>query len=249
MLSGHHDPILALATAPGRGAVGIVRVSGRSLGGFVQRLLGRSLRPREATYLPFSAADGTALDQGLALFFPAPHSFTGEDVLELQGHGGPLVMQLLLARCLEVAALVDPATGQPVLDRLRLAQADAQIGVQQFVDTGGVPAPVVSAGKLEFNGNYTLLDDFSQHSGGPVTVFARRGSECGLRERVKQRSGVRRRDWAERYSPPSPLRARTRRADRLPRTRLRAAPLQFEETRGRGGRHRGALACAHTNVV
>ena len=123
MLSGHHDPILALATAPGRGAVGIVRVSGRSLGGFVQRLLGRSLRPREATYLPFSAADGTALDQGLALFFPAPHSFTGEDVLELQGHGGPLVMQLLLARCLEVAALVDPATGQPVLDRLRLAQA------------------------------------------------------------------------------------------------------------------------------
>src|SRR5690606_22444663 len=101
MLARHHDPIAAIATAPGRGAVGIVRVSGKGLGALVEVLCGRALRPREATYLPFRDAAGQAIDQGLALFFPAPHSYTGEDVLELQAHGGPVVLQLLLARCLE----------------------------------------------------------------------------------------------------------------------------------------------------
>lgn len=115
MLARHHDPIAAIATAPGRGAVGIVRVSGRGLAPFVQALLGRTLRPREATYLPFNDAQGQPIDQGLALHFPAPHSYTGEDVLELQAHGGPVVLQLLLARCLEAAA-------QGVLPGLRLAQ-------------------------------------------------------------------------------------------------------------------------------
>ena len=124
MLPRQHDPILALATAPGRGAVGIVRVSGRSLQGFVERLLGRTLRAREATYLPFSDANGTPIDQGLALYFPAPHSFTGEDVLELQAHGGPVVLQLLLARCLEVAATpTATASDTSVLPGLRLAEA------------------------------------------------------------------------------------------------------------------------------
>ena len=125
MLPRHHDPILALATAPGRGAVGIVRISGRSLSTFIAQLLGRSLRPREATYLPFCDQHGTPIDQGLALYFPAPHSFTGEDVLELQAHGGPVVLQLLLARCLQVAAQPDPAhsTSAPLLAHLRLADA------------------------------------------------------------------------------------------------------------------------------
>jgi tRNA modification GTPase len=122
MLSRHHDPIIAIATAPGRGAVGIVRVSGKALGPWVEHLLGRTLRPREATYLPFNDAQGSPIDQGLALFFPGPHSFTGEDVLELQAHGGPVVLQLLLARCLEAAAQVNRATGQAFLAGLRIAQ-------------------------------------------------------------------------------------------------------------------------------
>ena len=114
MLARHQDPIAAIATAPGRGAVGIVRVSGQGLSGFVQALLGRGLRPREAHYLPFPDAQGQPIDRGLALYFPAPHSYTGEDVLELQAHGGPVVLQLLLARCLEAA--------QTALPRLRLAE-------------------------------------------------------------------------------------------------------------------------------
>ncbi len=122
MLSRSHDPIVAIATAPGRGAVGIVRVSGRHLAALVQAICGRALKPREASYLPFRAADGSIIDQGLALYFPTPHSYTGEDVLELQAHGGPVVLQLLLARCLEAAAEVQASTGQPRLSGLRVAQ-------------------------------------------------------------------------------------------------------------------------------
>ncbi len=122
MLSRHQDPILAIATAPGRGAVGIVRVSGKHLSPLIQRLFGRSLPAREALYLPFADASGAPIDKGLAIFFPAPHSFTGEDVLELQAHGGPVVLQLLLARCLELAQQ-DATAGVPVLPDLRLANA------------------------------------------------------------------------------------------------------------------------------
>jgi tRNA modification GTPase len=89
--------------------VGIVRVSGKGL------------RPREATYLPFKDAKGQAIDHGLALFFPGPHSFTGEDVLELQAHGGPVVLQMLLARCLEAASQPAADGSKPVLPRLRVA--------------------------------------------------------------------------------------------------------------------------------
>ncbi|MBB3196905.1 tRNA uridine-5-carboxymethylaminomethyl(34) synthesis GTPase MnmE [Roseateles terrae] len=113
MLSRHQDPIAAIATAPGRGAVGIVRVSSKQdLSALVTAICGRPLKPREATYLPFRSAQGEAIDHGLALLFPAPHSYTGEHVLELQAHGGPVVLQLLLARCLEA----DPAL------RIRLAE-------------------------------------------------------------------------------------------------------------------------------
>jgi len=123
MLSRHQDPILAIATAPGRGAVGIVRVSGKHLLPLIQALFGRSLPAREALYLPFNDAAGLPIDRGLAIYFPAPHSFTGEDVLELQAHGGQVVLQLLLARCLEVAAQADPNSGLPALPGLRLASA------------------------------------------------------------------------------------------------------------------------------
>ncbi len=116
------DPIVAIATAPGRGAVGIVRVSGAGLGPLAQALTGRVLTPRHASYGPFTEADGSPIDHGLALFFPAPHSYTGEDVLELQAHGGPVVLQLLLARCLQAAAEPDPVRGAPRLPHLRLAR-------------------------------------------------------------------------------------------------------------------------------
>ncbi|TSE35186.1 tRNA modification GTPase MnmE [Tepidimonas fonticaldi] len=122
MLPRHHEPIVAVATAPGRGAVGIVRLSGRGLASLMPPLLGRSLRPRYAHYGPFLAADGSALDHGIALWFPAPHSYTGEDVLELQAHGGPVLLQLLLQRCLQAASEADSCSGQPRLPGLRMAQ-------------------------------------------------------------------------------------------------------------------------------
>jgi tRNA modification GTPase len=126
-------PIAAIATAPGRGAVGIVRVSGPDLNALVERLCGRGLVPRQATLVPFRAADGGVIDQGLALFFPAPHSYTGEDVLELQAHGGPVLLQMLLARCLDAGQDQGLRLAQPgefterafLNDKIDLAQAEA----------------------------------------------------------------------------------------------------------------------------
>jgi tRNA modification GTPase len=133
MLARLDQPIAAIATAPGRGAVGIVRVSAKSVQPIVDAVCGRALKPREATYLPFRSADGSAIDQGLAIHFPAPHSYTGEDVLELQAHGGPVVLQLLLARCLEAGAAMSLRVAEPgeftqrafLNGKLDLAQAEA----------------------------------------------------------------------------------------------------------------------------
>ncbi len=133
MLSRHADPIAAIATAPGRGAVGIVRVSGKSVQPIMAALCGKPLKPREATYVPFTDADGSAIDQGLAIYFPAPHSYTGEDVLELQAHGGAVVLQLLLARCLEAGKAMGLRVAAPgefterafLNDKIDLAQAEA----------------------------------------------------------------------------------------------------------------------------
>ena len=122
MLARTTDPIVAIATASGRGAVGIVRVSGVQMAPLIFAICGRALKPREATYLPFRDALGAPIDHGLAIHFPAPHSFTGEDVFELQAHGGTVVLQLLLARCLEAAEEVDLATGQHRLAGLRVAE-------------------------------------------------------------------------------------------------------------------------------
>ena len=116
------DPIVAIATASGRGAVGIVRVSGRGLRPLIEALCGELPEARRATVLPFLDADRQPLDRGLAIHFPAPHSYTGEDVLELQAHGGVVLLQLLLARCLEAAAEVDPTTGTARLPGLRIAR-------------------------------------------------------------------------------------------------------------------------------
>ncbi len=116
------DPIVAIATAPGRGAVGIVRISGRCLEPLILALAGRTLQPRQAHLLAVRDAKGEAIDQALAIYFPAPHSYTGEDVLELQAHGGAVVLQLLLARCIEAALAINPLTGAAHAPHLRLAQ-------------------------------------------------------------------------------------------------------------------------------
>ncbi|GMR20446.1 MAG: tRNA uridine-5-carboxymethylaminomethyl(34) synthesis GTPase MnmE [Gammaproteobacteria bacterium] len=99
-----NDTIVAIATPPGKGGVGIVRVSGPGASSVAQSLLGKVPRPRYAVFAGFRDADGNILDEGLALYFPGPHSFTGEDVLELQAHGGPVILDSLVGRCLQLGA-------------------------------------------------------------------------------------------------------------------------------------------------
>lgn len=123
------ETIAAVATAQGRGGVGIVRVSGPLAQSIALAISGRELKPRYAHYGPFNDGDGQVLDQGLALYFPGPNSFTGEDVLELQGHGGPVVLDLLLRRCVQLGArLARPGEFSErafLNDKLDLAQAEA----------------------------------------------------------------------------------------------------------------------------
>ncbi|NTV94006.1 MAG: tRNA uridine-5-carboxymethylaminomethyl(34) synthesis GTPase MnmE [Thiobacillus sp.] len=129
MAARPHDVIAAVATAPGRGGIGVVRVSGRDLAAIVAGIVGKPLEPRRATYARFRAAEGETLDEGIALYFQAPHSFTGEDVLELQGHGGPQVLQLVLERCLELGArAAEPGEFSRrafLNDKIDLAQAES----------------------------------------------------------------------------------------------------------------------------
>jgi len=124
------ETIVAQATAPGRGGIGILRVSGPKAVEVAQAVLGKCPKPRMADYLPFKDADGTVLDQGIALYFKSPNSFTGEDVLELQGHGGQVILDLLLKRILQLdgVRLARPGefSEQAFLnDKLDLAQAEA----------------------------------------------------------------------------------------------------------------------------
>ena len=124
------DTIVAQATPPGRGGVGILRVSGPKAQDVAKAVLGILPKPRYAHYLPFLASDGTTLDEGIALFFPNPHSFTGEDVLELQGHGGPVILDILLKRILEISGVRIARPGEFserafLNDKLDLAQAEA----------------------------------------------------------------------------------------------------------------------------
>jgi len=135
------DTIAAVATAPGRGGVGIVRVSGPGCRAIAEALLGRVPAPRVAELHRFRDAGGEPLDEGLALFFPGPASFTGEDVLELQGHGGPVVLDLLLQRVLALGARAAEAgefTRRAFLnDKLDLAQAEA---LADLIDSGSAQA-------------------------------------------------------------------------------------------------------------
>jgi tRNA modification GTPase len=123
------DTIAALATPAGRGGIGVIRVSGPAAPEIAQRLLGRLPTPRQATYAAFRDAHGASIDAGIALYFSAPDSYTGEAVLELQGHGGPVVMQALLGACLDAGArLAEPGefTRRAFLKgKIDLAQAEA----------------------------------------------------------------------------------------------------------------------------
>ncbi len=163
-------PIAAIATAPGRGGIGVVRISGPALADYAHNLLGRSLTPRHAHYLPFKAANGELIDEGLALYFPAPHSYTGEDVLELQGHGGPAVLKRLLDRCLQAGAdqglrLAEPGefTQRAFLnDRMDLAQAEA---VADLIDASSEAAARGAVASLsgQFSRQVTALSDRIVH--------------------------------------------------------------------------------------
>lgn len=144
------DTIAALATPPGRGGVGIIRVSGPLAANIAEQVVGHLPAPRQAEYLPFRADNGEFLDTGLALYFPGPHSFTGEDVLELQGHGGPVVMDLLLQRCLSLgarAARPGEFSERAFLnDKMDLAQAEA---VADLIDCASAQAARLAVRSLQ----------------------------------------------------------------------------------------------------
>ncbi len=135
MAGSDADVIAAVATAPGRAGIGIVRVSGKTLDRLAKSLLGAVPAPRTATRATFRGAEGQPIDDGIAVFFRAPASYTGEDVLELQGHGGPVVLQMLLRRCVDLGArLAEPGefTRRAFLnDKLDLAQAE---GVADLIE-------------------------------------------------------------------------------------------------------------------
>ncbi|NWN83995.1 MAG: tRNA uridine-5-carboxymethylaminomethyl(34) synthesis GTPase MnmE [Halomonas sp.] len=154
------DTIAALATPPGRGGVGIIRISGPLCTAIAEAMVGHSPAPRHAHYGPFRS-DGGVIDEGLALFFPGPNSFTGEDVLELQGHGGPVIMDMLLGRCLELGAR--PARPGEfserafLNDKLDLAQAEA---IADLIDASSQAAAE--------NALRSLQGDFSRRVEGLV---------------------------------------------------------------------------------
>lgn len=141
MVTTHLDTIAAQATPAGRGGVGIIRVSGPNSRAIAEVILGRCPRPRYAEYLSFLDAEQNVIDQGIALYFPGPNSFTGEDVLELQGHGGPVVMDLLLQAVIaQGARLARPGEFSErafLNDKLDLAQAEA---IADLIDAGSVQA-------------------------------------------------------------------------------------------------------------
>jgi tRNA modification GTPase len=150
------DPIVAIATAPGRGGIGIVRLSGADLAPVIDAVLGaraRALAPRRATLARFLDASGAAIDEGIALLFPAPHSYTGETVLELHAHGGPVVLRLLVARCLEAGRAIGLRLAEPgeftrrafLNERMDLAQAEA---VADLIDASTAAAARSAARSL-----------------------------------------------------------------------------------------------------
>ena len=162
MVASQNDVIVAIATAQGRGGIGVVRLSGRELSPFINAILHKPLSPRVATYLDFKDAKGSPLDRGIAIHFPAPNSYTGEHVLELQGHGSPAVQQMILQRCLEIGArLAEPGefTRRAWLnDKMDLAQAEA---VADLIEASSVQAAQSALRSLsgEFSSHIHQLRD------------------------------------------------------------------------------------------
>jgi len=150
------DSIVAIATAPGRGGVGIVRISGPDISAFTAAITGKNLLPRQATFTDFSGANGEVLDEGVAIYFPAPASFTGEHVLELQGHGGPVILDALVQRCVQLGAR--PARPGEfserafLNDKLDLAQAEA---IADLIDATSIQAARCAVRSLQ--GDFSLL--------------------------------------------------------------------------------------------
>jgi tRNA modification GTPase len=197
------DVVAAIATASGRAAIGVVRLSGPELQRFMLPLLGRAIPARRAVLTDFRDSSGHALDSGIALFFPAPHSYTGEDVLELQGHGGMAVLQLLLRRCLELGArLAEPGEFSRrafLNEKLDLAQAES---VADLIEAGSEAAARAAMRSLkgEFSAEIVTLVsdlvelralveaciDFPEEDAQLLEERGTRGRLLALRQRVAQ---------------------------------------------------------------
>ena len=203
-----NDVIAAVATPAGRGGVAVLRLSGPNLRPLLSELVQSELAPRRATLSKFRDATGGIIDHGLALFFPAPHSYTGEDIVELHAHGGPVVVQMLLARCLELGArIAEPGefTKRAFLnDKLDLAQAE---GVADLINATTREAARCAIRSLE--GEFseridalvraltelrTLIEatldfpeeeiDFIEKSGGAAEARGLKGRNCRRRQRL-----------------------------------------------------------------
>jgi tRNA modification GTPase len=150
------DSIVAIATAPGRGGVGIVRISGPDISVFAAAITARELVPRQATFCHFIGANAEVIDEGVAIYFPAPASFTGEHVLELQGHGGPVILDALVQRCVQLGAR--PARPGEfserafLNDKLDLAQAEA---IADLIDATSIQAARCAVRSLQ--GDFSAL--------------------------------------------------------------------------------------------
>jgi len=161
------DTIVAQATPPGRGGVGIVRVSGKASEAVAKKLLGHCPKPRKAEYLPFRDLNGEMLDEGIALYFPGPNSFTGEDVLELQGHGGPILIDMIIKAILEIPGIRPARPGEFserafLNDKLDLTQAEA---IADLIDTNSEQAAKAALQSLkgEFSHKIDQLVDAVIH--------------------------------------------------------------------------------------
>ncbi|MFQ3352627.1 MAG: tRNA modification GTPase [Polaribacter sp.] len=141
MLQNDKDTIVAIATATGRGGVGVVRLSGENLSAYIEGIIGRKVSPRQASYCRFLDSAGSTIDEGVALYFPAPNSFTGESVLELQGHGGMVILDSLVQRCVSLGARVarpgEFSERAFCNDKMDLAQAEA---IADLIDASSVEA-------------------------------------------------------------------------------------------------------------